>query len=120
MSQVMSLNYDLSGPFGDFGKSFNYDFNIVYMLENIFDVGINNTNVVVIPGDLDELSKQELSKYYIDTRKWKEDMLKFLHKPENFYKTIEYFYSQLPDEFKKQYENKFGSINEQIKKMKPL
>lgn len=119
MSQVMSLKYDLSGLFGDFGKSFKYDFNIVYMLENILEVGINNTNVVVISGDLDEESKKELAKYYIDTRKWREDMLKFLHNPENFYKTIEGFYSQLPNEFKKQYENKFGSVNEQIKKMKP-
>lgn len=116
----MNLNYDLSGPFGDFGKSFNYEFNIVYILENILEVGINNTNVVVIPGDLDEASKQQLSEYHIDNRKWKEDMLKFLKKPENFYKTIEHFYAQLPKEFKKQYENKFGSIESHIQKMKPL
>ncbi len=33
---------------------------------------------------------------------------------------LEHFYSQFPKEFKKQYENKFGSIESHIQKMKPL
>lgn len=120
MSQVMSLSYNLSGPFGDFGKNFQYDFNIVYMVENILEVGLNNTNVVVIPGDLTEDSKSKLEKYHIDIRKWKDDMIKYLNQPHNYKKIIHTFFENLPQDIQVKYTYKYHDIEAQISKMKQI
>lgn len=119
MSQVKSFSLDLSGPFGHFGSTYQYDFNIVYNMENMLEVGINNTNVVIIPGHLTEESIQQLDKLYVNTQKWKESMVSYLQNAKEYHKVIETFFDCLEENFKKQYSQKYPDYKAQINKMKP-
>lgn len=116
----MQFTTNCQSLFGEFGSQFEYKFDIVYNLENIMNVGLKDSNVTVIPGDLTAESVFNLKKYHIDNRKWKEDITEHLKKDEQHHAIIKQFFSRLPEDFKDSYKNKFGDETQQIIKMKRL